>query len=393
MGLPVFPIGVFAMFSIVCVIRDRQPKSFFLRALGCFTIIVIGGLLLHPFFDPDFPAPVTIDLMMRVAMVWMLAINMIYQILDGVDKSKARGESWVQFLGSLCWYMFPVNWAQGKDYPRLTRSSLSLDNVVSFLRAISEFALRVGSLVAIQYSLAHISQQYLLRCVDEDAVMEMRSGSQRAYVTTIFYTAVHSVQVVCAMFTFEILRIVVAILSLGNLEYAKWNDNPFVSSSIAEFWGVRYNRIVHQLLVSAVYKPLLERGYSKRIAVFACFFVSGVLHVNVVYTTFGEALAPAMAFFMIQLVAMFFIDPFFVVKRKPSVKDPVTGKPKPNEGRGDCYQYNFAGHMFTVMFLACTLPLYLGTMVKQGSRWLGQGDVSAPAFATTTAQMLPCILP
>ena len=56
-------------------------------------------------------------------------------------------------------------------------------------------------------------------------------------------------------------------------------DNPmFGSSSVSDFWGRRWNRLVHGVLKRGVYKPVRKHSSSRTLAAVAAFVASGVLH-------------------------------------------------------------------------------------------------------------------
>mmetsp|Transcript_5815 Transcript_5815/g.11388 ORF Transcript_5815/g.11388 Transcript_5815/m.11388 type:complete len:424 (+) Transcript_5815:32-1303(+) len=56
-------------------------------------------------------------------------------------------------------------------------------------------------------------------------------------------------------------------------------DNPmFGSTSVSDFWGRRWNRLVHGVLKRGVYKPVRKQSNSKTIAALAAFIASGALH-------------------------------------------------------------------------------------------------------------------
>ena len=55
--------------------------------------------------------------------------------------------------------------------------------------------------------------------------------------------------------------------------------DPFRSHTVSEFWSERWNLVIQQLLKDGVTKPLRRRGYSRRVAMLATFFASGLLHV------------------------------------------------------------------------------------------------------------------
>ena len=58
-----------------------------------------------------------------------------------------------------------------------------------------------------------------------------------------------------------------------------FNDSPLTkSTSVAEFWGMRWNKVIGGYLKFAVFKPMLKSGWGKGSAVFATFLASGLLH-------------------------------------------------------------------------------------------------------------------
>lgn len=57
------------------------------------------------------------------------------------------------------------------------------------------------------------------------------------------------------------------------------SDNPMThSTSPSDFWGRRWNSLVHIVLKGAIYIPLRKNGFSKGIAALATFAGSGLLH-------------------------------------------------------------------------------------------------------------------
>ena len=61
------------------------------------------------------------------------------------------------------------------------------------------------------------------------------------------------------------------------------HSNPFMSISLSEFWGVRWNPIICKLLQSSFYVPIRKLGVPRFICVMSCFLGSGVLHAIPVY--------------------------------------------------------------------------------------------------------------
>ena len=125
-----------------------------------------------------------------------------------------------------------------------------------------------------------------------------------------------------------------------------FNNWPLLASSVGEFWGRRYNQLVHSLLKDSFYKPFrFQLGWTKATSTMFVFAISGVLHVHVVYACFQERLFEALAFFLLQAFAMMYLDPLLQEKTK-----------KQSQG------YSLVGNLMTILFLATTLTLYMGTM-------------------------------
>lgn len=93
---------------------------------------------------------------------------------------------------------------------------------------------------------------------------------------------------------------------------------PILARSIAEFWSLRWNRAVHELLRSAFYAPLARRGRA-RTGVFAAFVGSAVLHFWIVVFTLGPASALVMAaFFVVQGILALVEDRLRVRRWRPA---------------------------------------------------------------------------
>ncbi len=93
---------------------------------------------------------------------------------------------------------------------------------------------------------------------------------------------------------------------------------PILARSIAEFWSLRWNRAVHELLRSAFYAPLARRGLA-RTGVFAAFLGSAVLHFWIVVFTLGPRWALVMSgFFVVQGVLALVEDRLRVRRWRPA---------------------------------------------------------------------------
>src|SRR4029077_9584942 len=94
------------------------------------------------------------------------------------------------------------------------------------------------------------------------------------------------------------MRALVAVLPLFGWEHAPVQRAPVRSRSLAEFWGLRWNRVVGLWLQRNIFDPVARRG-APRLGILLAFVVSALLHVYLVAPAAG--LIPALwmgAFFL-----------------------------------------------------------------------------------------------
>jgi Membrane bound O-acyl transferase family len=81
-------------------------------------------------------------------------------------------------------------------------------------------------------------------------------------------------------------------------------DNPMLkSTSASDFWGRRWNTLIHASLKQGVYKPVKYLGASHGVAVLATFFVSGLFHewiMPIVMSDYNYTVGSSMLFFLWQ---------------------------------------------------------------------------------------------
>jgi hypothetical protein len=82
-----------------------------------------------------------------------------------------------------------------------------------------------------------------------------------------FYNSLHMVDVV---YNFPLLSESICVEKMMN--------NPLMSTSLKDFWAVRWDRAVQMMLKDCAYIPLRKCGCSRGAAVAGTFFASGVLH-------------------------------------------------------------------------------------------------------------------
>ncbi|GAA0158585.1 acyltransferase [Lithospermum erythrorhizon] len=90
----------------------------------------------------------------------------------------------------------------------------------------------------------------------------------------------------------EIILVICASLARGllNVEVEPQFQEPFLSTSLQDFWGRRWNLMVTRILKPSVYIPVLKsserflgRSYSQLLAIFATFAVSAAMHELIFY--------------------------------------------------------------------------------------------------------------
>lgn len=88
--------------------------------------------------------------------------------------------------------------------------------------------------------------------------------------------------------TFTILLGCLASVVFGAKTSDAFHNPVFKSTSVAEFWGKRWNMIVHGVLKRGVFKPVYKSTSMKFIAVLATFFASGLLHEYLLYAVYFQ---------------------------------------------------------------------------------------------------------
>ncbi|KAL9319859.1 hypothetical protein ACSQ67_011698 [Phaseolus vulgaris] len=91
------------------------------------------------------------------------------------------------------------------------------------------------------------------------------------------------------------LEVVLAIVAtpvrvIFGVEIESQFDEPYLSTSLQEFWGHRWNLMVSRILRPSIYDPVrristsfMDPSYAMLVAMFATFFVSGLMHELIYY--------------------------------------------------------------------------------------------------------------
>jgi hypothetical protein len=122
---------------------------------------------------------------------------------------------------------------------------------------------------------------------------------------------------------------------------------PFLSRSVREFWGRRYNRLVGTVLKESIFEPLSSYIPSRTIVALITFIVSGLLHVHIVFIVFNDTSSalPTFAFFLLQGIACC-IETYTKIQL-----------PQP------------LGSLVTHTFLLITAPMCIGIYTREGNAY------------------------
>lgn len=97
-----------------------------------------------------------------------------------------------------------------------------------------------------------------------------------------------------------LLAFLLACLHLAGIGVPTLHDNPILSRTLREFWGFRWNLVVHRMLQDHCFRPLMRRT-TLRMAVLGTFVASAALHFWATLAAAGFSMAISMAtFFLIQ---------------------------------------------------------------------------------------------
>lgn len=107
------------------------------------------------------------------------------------------------------------------------------------------------------------------------------------------------------LFVYASIELVVSVTiifyALLGIDPRPLHEDPFLSKSITEFWGRRWNRAVHHFLKRNIFSPVARRGHTG-LGLALSFVVSAFIHFAFMLPAVGLAWATVMgAFFLVQL--------------------------------------------------------------------------------------------
>jgi alginate O-acetyltransferase complex protein AlgI len=104
---------------------------------------------------------------------------------------------------------------------------------------------------------------------------------------------------------FGIFHLLALFLQKAGLQVRPVMRNPIAATSLAEFWGERWNLAFHDLASNFLFRPLLP-GLGVAGATLATFLISGLVHELVISLPAGGGFGLPTAYFLLQGVGMLF---------------------------------------------------------------------------------------
>lgn len=135
--------------------------------------------------------------------------------------------------------------------------------------------------------------------------------------------------------------------------------HPLISTSLSEFWGIRWNPVIMKLLQENYYKPLRRLGVPRLICIVACFAGSAALHAIPQFIStynLGDALKMG-SFFLIHGILI--LAERLIIHIIPGLDRYFQENfPKPNDKHTSSH-LQWLAEGFTVCFCLSTLYIFL----------------------------------
>lgn len=294
--------------------------------------------------------PLTMSTVMTTALVDMLAVHLLSLASDPALPSMTAGG----YVRGLLWYALPL---QTREHPPGTWLSLAADSGLSMAHAAAKL---VGGVCLGEMLLTFLAEGPQLDAVKQSPVLTVVG-------CTLFFA-----MVVGGDPSNDVLRALVPLVTGGRYDVLAFNDWAFLSTSLAEFWGRRYNRLVSALLRERVFTVLRWRyQWHAEQALVAAFAVSALIHMHVAHVVFRRGVAAAGLFFLAHGLAV-------AAERRAQLRDRLGA---------------LGGWVWTTCFGLLTAPLYLGLFVHSGTQILRSAPPPSKAADFIRPHVRVCIAP
>ncbi|EEF33332.1 probable long-chain-alcohol O-fatty-acyltransferase 2 [Ricinus communis] len=262
-------LSILASLIYCYLISSKIPKGRF-RLVSLLPIIILFTQL--PFLLLYiFPKAITSSFIS-----WFASFKLVLFAFDQPPLSSSNYKSLFHFISLV---LLPIKFHKNKNYPSPQKPKLF---TLVFPAKVLFFALLVTVLDDNKYR-AHQSLLLLIFCIMAYLLIDIFSGVSNA----LAYAILH-------------------------VEPESTSDNPYLSTSLQDFWGRRWNLMVSDLLRYTVYRPLKSRfattalvGRATLPASLAVFLVSGLMHELLFYhITCASPTWEVTCFFLLQGLCM-----------------------------------------------------------------------------------------
>ncbi|UJR11282.1 hypothetical protein I4U23_015464 [Adineta vaga] len=207
-----------------------------------------------------------INSVFAIATYWMISIRIIHFTVLSVDKSHTL----LSFVKKCLWILFPV-----VRYPSKEGEWPVLYYLIS---GVAKFVLN------------RWIHKWLLMCEANDSYIRVM----------VYFLSILSFSYVIDFETF-----VIRIVTRDKYTMQPLNNFPFLSQSVREFWGRRYNQIIGTILKESVFQPLSLYISSPSIRALITFTISGIFHAHIVFVVFNDpsSVSSSIACFVLNGIA------------------------------------------------------------------------------------------
>ena len=202
----------------------------------------------------------------------------------GASSSSFGWQDFAGYIGEILFHVLPVS--KAKDEPDRSKFLFKTLECVFF--------------IVVKMLAASTFQLLILRILERE---NLKAGEILEYTSAVYgeLLVLFALSLVANSWQQDVQALMIHLVTLGRFEMLLFYDFVFLSSSLREFWGRRYNRLVNHLLLHAVYIPAQTyHKYSKRVSAFVAFAVSGVMHAYIAHFSFGRGHLRSIVFFVVQ---------------------------------------------------------------------------------------------
>lgn len=335
----------------ICYICSKKASSLVLYALvACLWIVFLSIPCIRDMPLHFFPT------MMASVLSFIVPLKLVQLILfppsrddtavskknDGdkpIDTNSLCWKEFGSFVGSFLYYLIPLSFAK-KPLP--TWPVLLKRNGSNLLIVLCKIAI----VPLFEIALNQLAREYPYLSLTGNPVVYTK-------VEVLF-----TMELIAMAWSTDIQSVIINLVTGGHVEMLYMHNYPFLSSSLRDLWGYRYNRLINILLKETVYIPAQTYfGCSKQVASFLAFLTSGILHSWVAYFTFGGGVLRASLFFVLQALWIGLVEGSEWYRRNVPV--PIKA-------------------VLTICYFYVTAWLYVGLFVEALSDWLEKNPQTVP---------------